>query len=353
MEVSSQARNCDFNFTYAHNAAWTLEAVLYGGTVPHHGPARVSPIEADLTAYSDFDGLFAAFESELRRELDLVFRRLDIYFEAYARYRPAFLISTMVYDCLERGRGLNDGGARYADFCGSVVGIPDVADSLLALKRALFDEGFCQASEMLEALRADFTGHEALRARLSALPKYGQDDPDADAMCNRVLGVYCDACEAHRTPHGGKVRPLVLGFVWVAEFGAITGALPDGRKAGQPLAHGLAPQGGAAIHGLSAALNSATSLDLYRVPGGASMVFDLDTSWATPDVVEATLSAFIRRGGHIFQGNTSDFERLEDALVHPERHRDLMVRVGGFSARFVNLSPVIQQEIVARRRYAG
>ncbi|HOS93999.1 MAG TPA: glycine radical domain-containing protein, partial [Armatimonadota bacterium] len=69
--------------------------------------------------------------------------------------------------------------------------------------------------------------------------------------------------------------------------------------------------------------------------------------------VEATLSAFIRRGGHIFQGNTSDFERLEDALVHPERHRDLMVRVGGFSARFVNLSPVIQQEIVARRRYAG
>jgi len=352
MEVSSQARNCDFNFAYAHNAAWTLEAVLYGGSVPHL-QARVSPLEADLTAYSDFDDLFTAFEAEMRRELDLVFRRLDIYFEAYAKYRPAFLVSTMVHDCLERGRTLNDGGARYADFCGSVVAIPDVADSLLALKIALFDQGFCTPQELLAALRSDFVGYEALRARLSALPKYGQDDPEADALCNRVLGIYCDACDAHRTPHGGRVRPLVLGFVWVAEFGAITGALPDGRKAGQPLAHGLAPQGGAAIHGLSAALNSATSLDLVRVPGGASMMFDLDTSWATPDVVEATLMAFVRRGGHIFQGNTSDFERLEDALKHPDRHRDLMVRVGGFSARFVNLSPVIQQEIVARRRYAG
>ena len=350
MEVSSQARNCDFNFTFAHNTARALEAVLYGGVLPQTG-RRVSPIVTDLTSYPSFEDLWAAFEQEFRRELELLFARLDIYFEAYARYRPNFLISSLVRDCLERGRAMNDGGARYADFCGSAVGIPNVGDSLVALRAALYDEGFCSAEGMLEALRTSFAGHEALRARLLALPKYGQDRPEADALTDRVLGVYSAACHAHVTPQGGRVRPLILGFVWVVEMGRETGALPDGRRAGEPLAHGLAPQSGSASQGLSAAINSATSLNLRPVAGGASMMWDLDPAWATPEVVDATLRTFIGRGGHIFQGNVSDVERLVEAQQHPEQHRDLMVRVGGFSARFVHLSPQAQDEIIRRRRH--
>ena len=82
-------------------------------------------------------------------------------------------------------------------------------------------------------------------------------------------------------------------------------------------------------------------------------MFDLDPEWATPAVVEAVLQTFITQGGHIFQGNTSDFERLEEAREHPERHRDLMVRVGGYSARFVHLPPEMQEEIIGRRRHRG
>jgi pyruvate-formate lyase len=352
MEVSSQARNCDFNFTFVHNFAWTLEALLYGGTLPH-SRQRVAPLERDLAAYGSFDDLFAAFETELRRELKLVFDRLNIYFEAYARYRPQFLISSLIHDCLERGRTMNDGGARYADFSGSGLAIPNVADSLIALKHAVYDEGFCTAEEMLAALRADFEGYEALRARLLALPKFGQDNAEADAMANRVLRIYTDAANSHVTPHGGRVRPLVLGFVWVVQIGQLTGALPDGRKAGQPLAHGLAPQGGSATFGLTAAINSATSLDLQEVGGGASMMWDLDSAWATPQTVEPILQTFIAQGGHIFQGNMTDVERLLAACERPEQHRDVMVRVGGYSARFVTLSPEMQEEIIQRHRYSG
>jgi len=352
MEVSSQARNCDFNFTFVHNIAWTLEAVLHGG-VPPLLRQRVAPVTCTLADYTAFQDLYAAFEAELRRELDLLFRRLDIYYEAYARYRPSFLISTMVHDCFERGRALNDGGARYADFCGSALAIPNVADSLTAVRLAVYEDRICVAEELLDALRANFEGHEELRQRLLAYPKYGQEHPGADAMANAVLRIVADMSDSHVTPGGGRVRPLVLGFVWVAQLGLQTGALPDGRRAREPLAHGLAPQCGSGTRGLASAINSATSLDLHRVSGGASMMFDLDPGWATPEAVEAVVRVFIERGGQIFQGNTSDFERLLEARANPERHRDLLVRVGGYSARFVALPPEIQDEIIGRRRYAG
>ncbi len=351
MEVSSQGRNCDFNFTFVHNTARTLEAVLFGGVLPQIGE-RVAPLECDLRGYGTFEELLAAYERELKRELELVFARLDIYFEAYARYRPHFLISSLVHDCLERGRALNDGGARYADFCGSGLAIPNVADSLIALKYALYDEAFCTAGEMLDALRANFEGYEPLRARLQALPKYGQAHPEADALADRVLGVFADSCNAHVTPQGGRVRPLILGFVWAVQMGLQTGALPDGRRAGEPLAQGLSPQSGSATCGLSAAINSVTSLDLRRIGGGASTMWDLDPSWASVEVVESLVKTFSAQGGHIFQGNTSDVERLVEAREHPERHRALMVRVGGYSARFVQLSAELQEDIIRRRRYA-
>ena len=352
MDVSSQGRNCDFNFTFVHNIAWTLEAVLHGGVLPLSG-TRVAPVDKTLADYATFDEFYAAFAAELTRELELLFARLNLYFRAYAKYRPQFLVSSMIHDCRERGRSMNDGGARYADFSGSGLGIPDVADSLLAIREAVYEQGLCTAEELLEALRTNFEGREELRRRLLALPKYGQDNPAADEMANRVLRVYTDAGNAHVTPHGGRVRPIILGFVWVAQLGLVTGALPDGRKAGQPLAHGLAPQGGSATEGLSAAINSATRLDLDQVGGGASMMFDLDPAWATPEIVAATLQTFCAQGGHIFQGNTQNFEDLEAALAHPEDYRHLMVRVGGFSARFVNLAPELQREIVERHRYRG
>jgi pyruvate-formate lyase len=231
------------------------------------------------------------------------------------------------------------------------VGIPNVGDSLYAIKRAVFDEKNVSGEDLYQALCSNFQGYEELRKYLLNIPKYGSEYPEADAMTERVLQTYCETIKSHRNSHGGHCRPIILGFVWVVRFGQQVGATPDGRLAGHALAHSLSPQSGSTVKGLTAAINSATSLSLNKVSGGASMMWDLDVDWVTPEILRPVLLTFFQRGGHIFQGNVIDIAMLQDAQDNPERYRDLMVRVGGYSARFINLGATTQAEIINRYRY--
>ena len=350
MEVGIQGGSGDLLFAFAHNTPRTLELILNGGKLLQTDE-EVIQRQNTLADYETFEELLDDFETEFRRELGILMRRLDIYLESYAQYRPSFLLSSMVHDCFERGRAINDGGARYPHYGGSAVGIPNVGDSLYAIKRAVFDEKRVSGAELLQALRADFQGYEDLRRYLLNIPRYGAEDPEADAMTERVLQTYCETIKSYRNPQGGHCRPIILGFTWVVSFGQQVGATPDGRMAGQPLAHSLSPQSGSAVKGLTAAINSATSFSFDDVSGGASMMWDLDVNWVTPEVLRPVLLTFFQRGGHIFQGNIMDVALLQDAQENPEQYRDLMVRVGGFSARFITLSAATQTEIINRYRY--
>jgi len=350
MEVSPQGCNCDLLFSFAHNVARSLELVLNGGCLLQTGE-RVIPHAKTLADYESFEELYADFASELGRELDVLMQRLDIWLESYARYRPSFLLSSMTHDCMERGRAINDGGARYTDYGGSGIGIPNVGDSLYAIKRAVFAERRFTGQHLLDALRADFAGYEQIQTYLRSLPKYGADHEEADSLVDQVLCTFIDCLKADRTPCGGTVRPIILGFTWVVSFGEQVGATPDGRHAGRPLAHGLSPQSGAAVKGITGAINSATRLSLDRVSGGGAMMWDLDPSWATPETVKPLLRTFIQKGGHIFQGNVVSVDRLRAAQENPQEHRDLMVRVAGYSARFTALSKATQNEIISRYKY--
>ncbi|MFC1715186.1 pyruvate formate lyase family protein [Candidatus Poribacteria bacterium] len=350
MEVGIQGGSGDLLFAFAHNTSRTLELILNGGELLQTGE-KVIPHDRTLADYEIFDELWTDFEREFKKELGILMRRLDIYLESYARYRPSFLLSSMVHDCLDRGRSINDGGARYPHYGGSAVGIPNVGDSLYAIKRAAFDEKRVSGEEVYQALCANFQGYENLRKYLLNIPKYGSEDPGADAMTERVLQTYCETIKSHRNPQGGHCRPIILGFVWVVSFGQQVGATPDGRLAGQVLAHSLSPQSGSAVKGLTAAINSATSFSFDEVSGGASMMWDLDVNWVTPEVLRPVLLTFFQRGGHIFQGNLMDIAVLKNAQENPERYRDLMVRVGGYSARFITLSNATQAEIINRYKY--
>lgn len=350
MEVSPQACNGDLLFTFAHNVVRTMELVLNGGRLLLNGEKAIAH-EKCLTDYGTFDDLWADFEAEMERELRILLKRIDIYLECSGKYRPAYLLSSMTHDCLDRGRNINDGGARYQDYGGSGVGIPNVGDSLYALKRAVFEEKRFTAQEVLDALRSDFAGRERMRAYLWNLPKFGSGDPELIEMTDRVMRTFCRIIKNHRNPFGGHCRPILLGFVWVVSFGLQTGATPDGRRAGRPLAQSLSPQSGAALQGLTAAIGDATELSLEEVGGGGSMMWDLDPHWATPEVVKALLRTFIQRGGHIFQGNVISPEMLVEAQKKPEEYRHLMVRVGGYSALFHSLSAATQTEIIERFRY--
>lgn len=350
MEINPQGLNSDLIWSFHYNVSKTLELCLTGGMDLRTGAQRLNPGRS-LREMQTFDELYDFFLDAVRRTLLLKFRELDICSERYAAERPQFLISSMTDDCLARGRDLQDGGARYHDYGGSPLGIPNAADSLLAIKHAVFDTKFCTAEELLAALAADFAGYEPLRQRLLALPKYGQGNLEADALMRRLVADISQIFSSYRNRFGGVVKQVILTFTFGASHGDNLGASADGRRSRQPVAHGLTPQSSAQTCGLTAAIASYASLDNELISGGSSTMWDMDPEWVSQELLEAVVRTFLQQGGQIFQGNMTSVAELEAALREPEQYRHLIVRVGGFSARFVTLSPVVQRDVIGRLRH--
>jgi len=353
MEISPQGMNGDLLFSGFINTPKILELVINGGCCLRTAAAILPDQRRSLPDYATFDDLYAAVEQVLGRMLEDTFRLMDVTAEVWGRLRPRFLVSSMVQDCIRRGRGINAGGARYEDFGSTPLGLPNLADSLTAIRLAVYDEPFVTASDLLAALRGNFAGQEPLRRRLLALPKYGQGVAAADAMMQRVVRSVCAFYEARRNGLGGRMKPMIMTFRMAPVAGRALGASADGRLAGTPIAQGVTPQNVAMTRGLSVTIASQNSLELFRFRGGASSMYDLDPAIAKPAVVAALLKAFLAGGGQMFQGNTTSVRDLERAVEKPEEFPHLLVRVGGFSARFVALEPEIQQEIISRHRHAG
>lgn len=353
MEISPQGMNGDLLFTGFFNTPKILELVLTGGVCLNTGDKIMPHLTKTLADYATFDALYHDFSLELQRTLLLTFKRMDIHSEEFARLRPGFLISSQIDDCLTRGRGINAGGARYEDYGATPLGLPNVGDCLTAIKSSVFDdEAFVSGAELLDALQKNFRGKEQLRLKLLNLPKFGQGVKAADAMVNRVLNTTCDIFDAYRNRLGGRVKPMVMSFVFAPIAGTALGATPDGHVAGTPVAQGLTPQSGSMCKGITTAMLSANAIDLHRVSGGSASMWDLDHNFATQGIVSSLILGFIKSGGQIYQGNTSDVEVLREAQRHPEKHQDVIVRVGGFSAKFLGLSKELQNEIIARYRHA-
>ena len=351
MEISPQGTTCDSNFSCTHNVAKTLGA---GAQRRHRHADRRAPYRAGLDPRRTTGISRRSTPPSMpswHREYREMTRALDIASECYARYRPCYLLSSLTHDCLDRGREQQDGGARYHDYGFAPLAITAAADSLSAIRRAVYQERVVSATEMLAALRADFAGYEALRAQLSSLPRFGVEDPLADGMCNRVLQSVGAAAVAQRTRFGGRLKPMIFNFVWTPSASRELAARGDGSPAGTLIGHGMTPHSRAMTRGITAAMNSSLSLDYGSLCGGATTMWDVDEQWINADLMKALLQAFLAGGGMIFQGNTTSVAQLEDAYAHPERYPNLIVRVGGFSARFTTLGRDVQQEIIARRRH--
>ncbi len=338
MELSPAGRNSDMNLMTCCNIAKWFEQAL------HAAP----PAES-------FDELWDRFTAGVAEEFRSIARLGILTSEEMARRRPTPLLSTLVDDCLERGRDQQSGGARYDDYGVALLGIATVADQFYALQKTLFapEPPFAMA-ELLRALEEDFQHAPALMARLRAVPKFGCGDPEADAMCDRVMASVCRAAAETKTRFGGCLRPMIFNFVWTPWASGELKARADGAHAGEYIGHGMTPAP-IALHqtDFTTAMNSCLSLDLTPVTGGATTMWDFDAEWATPQLLEAVLTRFFAAGGMIFQGNMSDVRQLELALEHPENHPPVIVRVGGFSSFFHLLDRNLREEIVRRKRHAG
>jgi len=350
MEINAHGMNSDLQFSFWYNVPKTLELCITGGRDLLFDVERLSVPHA-LKDFESFDAFCEFFETQMARVLNTKFRELDIYSEEMARWRPTFLLSSMTSDCFERGRDQQDGGARHSIYGGALLGLQNAADSLYAIKRAVFDDGLVTADELIAALKADFIGYEPLRAKLLDIPKFGQDHDEADATMNRLLQSIGEIFAAFTNRHGQRIRPIIFTFVWAPEMGRALGASPEGRRARQPIGHGLTPQSLAMSKGLTAAMSSCLKLDTALISGGASTMWDMDAETIDFSTLRAVFETFRRGGGMIFQGNTTDVAELEAALERPEEYHHLIVRVGGFSARFVSLSCEVQREILERHRH--
>ena len=195
MEIGVQGKTGDYLFNGWHNITKFVELAVTGGVSLNDGRVCTKFRSKGLTEYADFESFYADFAAETRRILNMFFKAQDIYGEEAEDSRPSYLISSMIDDCIKIGRNMHGGGTRYYDYGSSLIGLANAADYLFAVKKAVFDMKICTASELVEALKANFDGYEALRKKLRAIPKYGQDNHEADAFtknffCGYELNIY-------------------------------------------------------------------------------------------------------------------------------------------------------------------
>jgi pyruvate formate-lyase/glycerol dehydratase family glycyl radical enzyme len=333
------------------NLPKVLEITLYNGIDPRDG-RRLSPETGDPTTFGTFDDLFTAFRRQVRRFVDVKIRGNNVIERLYAAHMPAPFLSVLTDDCIARGRDYNDGGARYNSSYIQGVGMGTVTDSLAALRHQVYERGAVSMRALRDALSADFAGHERLQQLLwNRTPKYGNDDDAADGIMQAVFEAYFEAIDGRPNTKGGHYRINLLPTTVHVYFGAVTGATPDGRHSAMPLSEGVSPVQGADRHGPTAVLRSVAKMDHLRT-GGTLLNQKLTPRLLAGDAGLNTLvhlvRTYFRLDGHHIQFNVVDAATLRDAQAHPERHRDLIVRVAGYSDYFCDLGPALQEEIIAR-----
>lgn len=348
------------------NVARVMLAALEGGRDATTGNVFLPQAQA-LSAgnFGHFDEVLAAWDRQIRYytrksiEIECV---VDTVLEENAH---DILCSALVDDCIERGKSIKQGGAKYDWVSGLQVGIANLGNSLAAVRKLVFEQGLITQQDLATALAGDFDGlpGEQLRQRLiNGAPKYGNDDDDVDLLLSRAYQSYIDELTRYhntrygRGPLGGTYYAGTSSISANVPFGAATMATPDGRKAHTPLAEGASPASGTDRLGPTAVINSVGKLPTERILGGVLLNQKLN-----PDTLEnprdkAKLMAMLRtffeahRGWHV-QYNIVSRETLLAAQRHPDQYRDLVVRVAGYSAFFTALSPDAQNDIIARTEH--
>ncbi len=330
------------------NHTKVLECLIRNGEEKLTG-RRVGPQLGHLREFATFDELFDAYCRALDYWTGLLADQQKIEYDVVGRECGYVFWSMLYEDCLERGLPMFSGGLRHLGGTLESYGQINAGDSLLAIKKAVFDEKRVSADELIEALDTNFADREDLRRVLDAYPKYGNDDPEADEMAVRVHEYTCRKTREQASRVGvDSYLIVIINNMCNTVLGEHTLASADGRGAFQPLANANNPAPGKDRQGTTAFLNSLVKLrpDLHA---GAvqNMKFSRHMFTESLPKLQTLLRVYFRKGAQAMLTVINPGE-LEDALRHPEKYPNLMVRVGGFSARFVELPRAVQQEVVTR-----
>jgi pyruvate formate-lyase/glycerol dehydratase family glycyl radical enzyme len=337
------------------NLAKAVELALNDGRDMASGQ-QVGPRTGDPKLFTSYDQFFNAFKTQLRHLLEQIIRVNDLADAGRARWEPVPYLSALVDGCLDSGKDSNAGGARYNFLTVEGVALATAADSLAAVKKLVFEDHQITMPQLLEAVRANFDGHESLRQTLlNKAPKYGNDDSYADEVAHEVSRFWTEEASRHMSPTGKRYRGGYLSWNYWVAYAPSTAATPDGRRRGQFLSNAVCPVNGADRQGPTAVIKSVGKLDLETAPNGASHTMSLSPSLVKQPEQRQKLMALLRAygkvGGTCVQLNVIDANTLREAQRHPDEYRNLLVRVTGYNAYFVGLGKEIQDEIIARESH--
>jgi len=331
-----------------------LEITLHNGIDPRTGE-RLGPATGDPTAFQTFDDLFTAFTAQLQHFADIKIRGNNVIERLYARYLSVPFLSLLIDDCIANGRDYHEGGARYNTSYIQGVGLGSVTDGLTSIRYNVFEKQHVTIGELRQALELNFQNDGGLRHRfLNETPKYGNDDDYADEVMKRIFDAYYGAVDGRPNTRGGHHRINLLPTTVHIYFGSVVGALPDGRKAAEPLSEGVSPVQGADRNGPTSVLKSVAKIDHLRT-GGTLLNQKFTPQLLSDEDGIAKLAhlirTYFRMDGHHIQLNVVTAETLREAQKHPEKHRNLIVRVAGYSDYFVDLNADLQNEIIKRTEH--
>jgi formate C-acetyltransferase len=344
----------NYNLTGYFNLVKVLEVTLNNGKDPRTGE-QIGIETGDPVLFKDYQELLNAFEKQVNHFVDMKVRGNCVIERLYAAYMPAPFLSLLISDCIQTGRDYHDGGPRYNTSYIQGVGLGSITDILASIRYNVYDRKHVAMKELLEALRVNFRGREPLLQRfLKKTPKFGNDNDYADSIMKQIFEIFFRAVEGRPNTKGGEYHINLLPTTVHVYFGSVVGATADGRLEEQPLSEGVSPVQGSDQHGPTAVIKSVGKIDHLRTGG------TLLNQKFSPQILEGEkgivklahlIRSYFRMNGHHVQFNVIRVETLRAAQKEPDKYRNLIVRVAGYSDYFCNLSKGLQEEIIARTEH--
>ena len=347
----------DFSYT-AGNAVQIsiiLNMALNEGRTILSGNKTVGAKTPPANTFKSFEDVKNAFVDQLKFAIDLTVKKAELKDKAFADYLPSPLLSSTIEGCLESGMDATRNGAKYNNNPMGSQGLATVTNSLAAIRWAVFEEKLVTMEELVNQMNRNFKGAEELREKLrNKAPKYGIGDERTDELAKWVANTLCDLTRKYKARGGDGIyhNCLVSAGTQIME-GLMLGATADGRLKGEPVANGISPANGTEKNGLTMALRSvAYATAEPHLTNGAAMNIRLNPSLMQTDEgleqITSIVEAYLELGGRELQINPISSEILRDAQAHPEKYPDLSVKVTGYSARFIEITKELQDDIIAR-----
>ena len=334
-----------------------FELVMYDGVNPVTGDKLIdAAIDFETATYDQILREYSRMTHEIVKRQEDYWNTIMLVHNNLGLVHP--VMSALLDDCLEKGVHAYEGGCRYNDPAYVIsCGVVNVANSLAAIKKNVFEEKRFTLKELMEGIRADFEGYEEMRKALLSAPKYGNDDDYVDQILVELYDQWASASRQveNWVGDGSLWQPSTLSVTTQVLHGKACGASPDGRKAQDFLSDGaLSAFPGTDLCGPTGLIRSATKIHAMNLQ---STLFNMKFN---PAAIEGEVGsrkfialndAYFKMGGYQVQYNIVDKEMLADAQKHPENYNDLMVRVAGFTAKFIDLGPEVQRQIVERTEF--